>query len=93
MQKITQKKLARYASLSNKIDALKAEYYQIKQELILDLDAGQTVEAGARTAILKQEERRTVSWREVVVRELGETYAKKVLGGTKPTPYFKLVVK
>lgn len=93
MQKITQKKLARYASLSNKIDALKAEYFQIKQELILDLDAGEPVEAGPRTAILKQEERRSVSWKDVVVRELGETYAKKVIGGTKPTPYFKLVVK
>jgi len=93
MQKITQKKLARYASLSNKIDALKKEYYQIKQELILDLDAGGKVEDGARTAFLKQEERRTVSWKDVVIREKGEGYAKQVLAGTKPVPYFKLVVK
>lgn len=93
MQKVTQKKLARYASLGNEIDALKAEYYQIKQELILDLDAGAEVEKGSRTAVLKQEERRTVSWKDIVVRELGDSYATRVLAGTKPVPYFKLVVK
>ena len=82
MQKVTQKKLARYTTLANKIDALKLEYFQIKQELILDIEAGAKVENGPRTAKVETIERRTVSWKDVVIREKGEGYAKQVLAST-----------
>ncbi len=93
MQNVTQKKMARYATLANKIEKLKAEFYQLKNEMILDLDAGSTPEPGARTASITQVERRSVAWKDVVVRELGDSYAKRVLAGTKPTFFFKLLVK
>lgn len=93
MEKITQKKMARYASLANKIEKLRGEFAELKGEIIHDLDAGAKPEPGARTASITQVERRSVAWKDVVTRELGEGYAKRVLAGTKPTFFFKLVVK
>lgn len=93
MQKVTQKKMAKYASLGNKIDKLRVEYAELKGEIISDLDAGAKPEAGARTAKIVQVERRSVSWKDVVIRELGDSYAARVLAATKPTFFFKLVVK
>lgn len=93
MQEVTQKRMARYTTLENKIEKLKAEFYQLKNELILDIDAGAVPEAGARTAKITQVERRSVAWKDIVVRELGDSYAKRVLAGTKPTFFFKLLVK
>lgn len=93
MQKVTQKKLAKYAALANKIDALREEFSQVKQELILDIEAGAKVEAGSRTAKVETIERRSVSWKDVVIREKGEGYAKQVLAATKPSFSKKLVVK
>ena len=93
MKKVTQKERARYATLANRIEKLRGEMAELKGQIIHDLDAGAKPEAGARTASITQVERRSVAWKDVVTRELGDAYAKRVLAGTKPTFFFKLVVK
>ncbi len=92
-QTITQFSLARYVSLSNQIDALKAEQSALEQQLTTALDSGAVVEPGNHTAKLRTTERRNVSWKKVVIRLKSEGYAKKVLSATKPTTYTKLVVR
>ncbi len=93
MRKITQKTLAHYATLINQIESLNAEMKELKGELIDSLNGGVKVENGPRIAKLTPMERRTVSWKDVVIRELGKVYAGRVLASTKPFTFFKLVVK
>ncbi len=90
---ISQFQLARYATLANQIEALKAEQSALQQQLIAALGSGAQVEAGARSASLKTCERRSVSWRSVVERLKGAGYASRILSCTKPTTYTKLVVR
>ncbi len=90
--KISQFDLARYATLANQIEALKAEQSAL-QQLIAALSSGATTEPGARSARLKTCERRSVSWRSVVERLKGTGYASRILSCTKPTTYTKLVVR
>ncbi len=90
---ITQFQLARYATLVNQLEALKAEQSALQQQLIAALSSGATTEPGARSASLKTCERRSVSWRSVVERLKGAGYASRILSCTKPTTYTKLVVR
>ena len=90
---ISQFQLARYATLANQLEALKAEQSALQQQLIAALGSGASVEAGARSASLKTCERRSVSWRSVVERLKGAGYASRILSCTKPTTYTKLVVR
>ncbi len=92
-QTITQFDLARYATLANQIDALKAEQSVLEHQLITSLGSGAVVEPGNHTAKLRTTERRNVSWKKVVIRLKSEGYANKVLSATKPTTYTKLVVR
>lgn len=93
MKKITQKTLAHYATLTNQIEALNKEAGQMKADLIDALNDGAKVQPGDRVAEVQTHERRSVSWKEVVIRELGKVYATRVLAATKPFNVFKLVVK
>ena len=90
---ISQFDLARYATLANQIEALKAEQSQLQEQLIAALQSGAEVEAGARSASLKTCERRSVSWRSVVERLKGAGYVSNVLAHTKPSRYIKLIIK
>ncbi len=90
---ISQFHLARWATLANQLEALKAEQGALQQQLIASLSSGATVEAGAHSASLKTCERRSVSWRSVVERLKGAGYASRFLSCTKPTTYTKLVVR
>ncbi len=92
-QTITQFDLARYATLANQIDVLKAEQSTLQEQLIAALSNGTEVEAGVRSASLKACERRSVSWRSVVERLKGTGYVSQVLSHTKPKTYTKLVVR
>ncbi len=92
-QTITQFDLARYVTLANQIDALKAEQSALEHQLTTALDSGAVVEPGNHTAKLRTTERRNVSWKKVVIRLKSEGYANKVLSATKPTTYTKLVVR
>lgn len=93
MSKITQKTLAEFATLRNQIEKLKREYDDLKDQLIHDLQAGAQVAKGERYAEIKEVERRSVAWKDVVVRLKSQGYADKVLAATKPTIYPKLVVR
>ncbi len=92
-QTITQFDLARYATLANQIDALKAEQSALEHQLIMAIGSGANVEKGAHTAQLKTSERRNVSWKAVVIRLKGSGYASRILSCTKPKTYTKLVVR
>ncbi len=92
-QTITQFSLARYVSLSNQIDALKAEQSALEQQLTTALDSGAVVEPGNHTAKLRTTERRNVSWKSVVERLKGAGYVRQVLSHTKPKTFTKLVVR
>ncbi len=90
---ISQFDLARYATLGNQLEALKAEQSALQEQLIAALGSGAQVEAGAHSASLKTCERRSVSWRSVVERLKGAGYASRILSCTKPTTFLKLVVR
>ena len=93
MKKITQETLAHYSTLVNQIQSLSDEAKELKGDLIDSLNRGVKVEDGPRIAKVTEVEKRSVSWKEVVIRELGKVYATRVLAATKPFTFFKLVVK
>lgn len=93
MKKITQKTLAHYATLVNQIETLNDEAKELKGVLIDSLIKGAKVEEGARIAIVSEVEKRCVSWRKIVIRLKSVGYVAQVLASTKPSTYFKLVVK
>lgn len=93
MRKVTQKTLARFATLRNEIEALTAEFESLKGDIIAELQQGAEVQKGERYAKIQEYERRSVAWKDVVIRLQGEGYASKVLSATKPTIYHKLVVR
>lgn len=93
MKIITQRTLAQFTTLQNKMEKLSEEICQMKGELIDALQAGAKVETGARIAKVKAEERRSVCWKQVVIRLKSLGYANLIISKTKPTPFFKLVVK
>ncbi len=90
---ISQFQLGRYATLANQLEALKAEQSTLQQQLIAALGSGAAVEAGTRSASLKTCERRSVAWKDVVIRLRSAGYASRILSCTKPTTYTKLVVR
>jgi len=92
-QTITQFDLARYATLANQIDALKAEQSALEHQLIMAIGSGAEVEPGSHTAQLKTTQRRNVSWKNVVIRLKGSGYVNQVLSHTKPKTFLKLVVR
>ncbi len=92
-QTVTQFDLKRHVSLSNQIDVLRREHAELEQKLITSLSNGVEAEPGAHTAQLKTNQRRNVSWKDVVIRLKGSGYASRILSCTKPTTYTKLVVR
>lgn len=93
MTKITQKDLKEYRTMENQIADLQFVFGELRADLMTRLDKGAKVERGERTAILKRESRRSISWRLVVIRLKSEGYVRKVLAATKPTFFFKLTVR
>ena len=90
---VTQFQLSRYASIASQLESLKAEQSALQQQLIAALSSGASVEEGARSASLKACERRSVAWKDVVIRLRSAGYAQNVLAHTKPTSYTKLIVR
>lgn len=93
MKKITQENLRQYRALENDIDALSKELAFLKDDLITRLTKGANVEDGERTAKAIEIERRTVSWKQIVIRLKNTEYVKRVLAATKPTFFVKLTVR
>lgn len=92
-KQISQMTLKKYRQLENQIAELTTQFKEVKDDIIMRLDDGSSVELGDRTADIQSVERRSVSWKQIVVRELGKTYAGRVLAATKPTFFFKLTVR
>ena len=92
-QTVTQFDLKRHVSLSNQIDVLRREHAELEQKLVTSLSNGAEVEPGSHTAQLKTNQRRNVSWKDVVIRLKGSGYASRILSCTKPKTYTKLVVR
>jgi hypothetical protein len=90
---ISQERLTHFKALQQRIEALEAEAKQLETALLASLEAGAIIEPGVFKAFLKTTERRNVSWKGVVERELGAGYAKRVLAATKPDTYTSVVVE
>lgn len=92
IEEVPQPRLAHILELRQSIQRLQAELEQAEGEVQTALEAGCPVEPGLLRAFLKTVERRSVAWKAVVERELGEDYAKRVLAATRPEQYTHLVV-
>jgi len=93
LRSIPQQDLARILELRRDIETLEADLKWAEQSIREQLEAAASVERGLFQAYLKTTERRSVSWKGVVERELGEDYAKRVLAATKPDTVTHLVVE
>jgi hypothetical protein len=93
IRSIPQQDLARILELRRDIETLEADLKSAEQSIHEQLEAGASVESGLFQAYLKTTERRSVSWKGVVERELGEDYARRVLAATKPDTFTHLVVE
>ena len=92
-QLVTQFELARARKLERQIEALTAEFEDLRCHLFEALDEGAEVEDGPLTARIETRAgRRSVPWKQVVVRLKGEGYASRVLAATKPGPGRRVLV-
>jgi hypothetical protein len=89
---ITQFELAHLLEMRRQREALDEQITEAEVSLRAALEAGAQVETGIFRAYLKVTERRSVAWKAVVERELGEDYATRVLAATKPDKFSALVV-
>ncbi len=69
---ITQDQLAEILLLRQSVKQLQAELRRAEAEVRSALEAGAPVEPGILQAVLKTIERRSVAWKQVCERELGE---------------------
>jgi hypothetical protein len=96
---ISQTELALLLSLRGRLHQLEEELEAAENSVTTRLEAGAGVQPGDRVAELKENLRRNVSWKDVVVRLAerlkmdGEAYCAKVLASTKPNRTVSLVVK
>ncbi len=89
---IPQTKLEAIIGLKRSIRDLESELKSAETEVKASLEAGAIPEEGLFRAFLKVSERRSVPWKKIVERKLGENYAKRVLTATKPDRFTHLVV-
>ena len=90
---ILQADLAHIIELRRTLETVEADLEAAEQAIRAQLEAGAVVEGGLFRAFLKACERRNVSWKAVVERELGEDYSRRVLAATKPDRTVSLVVE
>jgi hypothetical protein len=90
---ISQTSLGLLLSLRRRMHDLEEQIEPAEAALKGQLQAGATVEHGTFRAYLTTTERRSVAWKAVCARELGETYCKRVLAATRPDPFTNLVVE
>ena len=90
---ISQTELSLLVSLRNRLEQLQAQIVEAEESIKARLEAGSTVEAGLLRALLRTYQRRSVAWRAVCERELGEAYCKRVLAATQAETYTQLIVE
>lgn len=91
-QHISQNELGHILEMRRQREALDEQIKESEISIRAALEAGATVEGGLFRAFLKTTERRSVAWKAIVERELGEGYANRVLAATKPDKFTTLVV-
>ena len=90
-QEITQGDLSYILATRMEVDRLKTNLAEAEESVKSRLEAGASVQYGAFRTWLKENLRRNVAWKSVVVRLAnrlglnGEAYCSNVLGNTKPT--------
>lgn len=92
VQQITQFELGAVLSLRNRARQLEEQIAEAERSIRDRLESGSAVEDGIFRAYMKTTERRSVAWKAVVERELGEDYATRVLAATKPDKFSTLIV-
>lgn len=90
--RISQEELAHVLEIRRQREALDERLKEAETALRGALEAGVQVEPGIFHAHLKTVERRSVAWKAVVERELGQDYATRVLAATKPDTFTSLVI-
>jgi len=95
VEPITQLELTVFLSWRGRLQQLEEQVKQAEQSVKARLDHGAALESGDHRAQLKENFRRNVSWKDVVIRLAnrlrmdGEAYCAKVLNSTKPTAPFR----
>jgi hypothetical protein len=98
-QAITQLELTVLLSLRGRLSQLEEQVEAAEKSIKARLETGASLEAGDHRAELKENFRRNVSWKDVVVRLAerlkmdGEAYCAKVLASTKPSRTISLVIE
>ena len=98
-QPITQLELTVLLALRGRLAQLESQVQEAEQSIKTRLEKGAVLESGDHRAKLKENFRRNVSWKEVVVRLAdrlklnGEAYCARVLASTKPTRTVSLVIE
>jgi hypothetical protein len=99
VEPITQLELTVFLSLRGRLQQLEEQVKQAEQSIKARLEHGAALESGDHRAQLKENLRRNVSWKDVVIRLAnrlrmdGETYCAKVLNSTKPTRTISVVIE
>jgi hypothetical protein len=91
--RITQETLRMIARRCAQIETLQLQVKAAEALVLAKLKDGAKVAQGLLTARVKTFERRNVAWKEVVVREVGQDYADRVLNATKPDKYESVVIE
>jgi hypothetical protein len=98
-QAITQSEVATLLSLRGRLHQLEEQVQQAEQSIKMRLETGAFLEPGDHRAELRENFRRNVSWKDIVIRLAerlrmdGEAYCAKVLASTKPSRSVSLVVE
>jgi hypothetical protein len=98
-ESVTQLEIELFISLRNRLQQLETQFAASEAALKSRLEAGATVDPGIHVAELKENFRRHVAWKDVVIRLAerlklnGEAYCAKVLAATKPSRTVSLVVE
>jgi len=89
---ICQSELGHVLELRRQREALDECIKEAETAIRSALEVGASVQEGAFSAYLKTVERRSVAWKSIVERELGEEYARRVLSATRPDTFTTLVI-
>ena len=91
--------LTEFLSLRGRLHQFEEQVKQAEQSIKTRLERGAALEPGDRRAQLKENFRRNVSWKDVVIRLAnrlrmdGEAYCAKVLNSTKSTRTVSVVIE
>jgi hypothetical protein len=96
---VSQNELALLLSLRGRLKQIQEQVAAEEESLKTRLEVGAFIEPGDHTAALKENNRRSVAWKDVAIRLAdrlkldGEMYCARVLAATKPTRTVSLIVE